>query len=100
MTTHELKCVPPYFQDVVDGTKPFEVRLNDRHFQIGDKIILREFLTGEYVGFTGRICEVNITYILNLSEFLNIMSCPINSKANWVVLGIELDEFDVDGMTG
>lgn len=40
---HELKCWPQYFQRVKDGTKTFEVRINDRGFQPGDKVTLREF---------------------------------------------------------
>ena len=35
---HELKCEAPYFQAILDGIKNFELRLNDRGFQVGDKI--------------------------------------------------------------
>lgn len=40
---HELKIHPQFFCRVADGTKTFEVRNNDRDFQPGDRIILREW---------------------------------------------------------
>lgn len=43
MSTHVLKVVPPYFEALVRDEKPFEVRLNDRGFQRGDVLHLREY---------------------------------------------------------
>lgn len=40
MTNHELKLPEPYFTAVLDGTKTFEVRRNDRSFQTGDTVTL------------------------------------------------------------
>lgn len=40
---HYLKIKPEYFQAVIDGRKPFEIRLNDRKFRVGDEIYLKEF---------------------------------------------------------
>lgn len=41
--THELKVIPPYFDALVSGSKTFEVRKNDRAYQRGDVLILREW---------------------------------------------------------
>lgn len=64
---HILKCAQLYFQKVVDGTKTFEVRKNDRGFQVGDYILLNE-TTNEPDGYTnvmtGQNQLVQITYIL------------------------------------
>lgn len=39
MTTHRLKLLIKYADAIMDGTKTFEVRKNDRNFKVGDKIV-------------------------------------------------------------
>ena len=46
--THYLKIRPEHFQAVIDGRKPFEVRFNDRNFQVGDRVILEEYKGNKY----------------------------------------------------
>lgn len=41
--THSLKTWPSLFQRVWDGEKTFEVRLDDRGYQKGDAVVLREW---------------------------------------------------------
>lgn len=41
--THVVKVQPPYFDALLDGSKTFEVRKNDRAYQRGDWLVLREF---------------------------------------------------------
>ena len=43
MTTHYLKCWPVYFGLVLSGAKQFELRKNDRNYQVGDVLILCEY---------------------------------------------------------
>ena len=40
---HQLKIWPQYYCRVADGTKTFEIRKNDRAFQSGDTVVLREW---------------------------------------------------------
>ena len=40
---HTLAVIPPYFDALVSGTKTFEVRENDRAYQRGDVLRLREW---------------------------------------------------------
>lgn len=58
MTRHDLKVWPAYFEAIVDGTKSFEVRRNDRDFKVGDRLTLREFDPG----LPGRVGFVNGAY--------------------------------------
>jgi hypothetical protein len=76
MTIYELKTWPEYFQAVWDGEKTFEYRLNDRDFQVGDMLILREFKSGVY---SGREMSVSVTYILKDFEYL---------PGLWIVMSI------------
>lgn len=66
---HELKILPEYFKEVISGRKTFELRKNDRNFQVGDKVLLKEWNLKEY---TGRECEVMITYILHDYDFFGL----------------------------
>lgn len=40
---HDLKIWPQYYCRVADGSKTFEVRENDRGFQPGDTVTLKEW---------------------------------------------------------
>lgn len=57
---HDLKIERPYFEAVKDGRKTFEIRYNDRGFQAGDTVWLREY--GAY--YTGRTLYADIGYVL------------------------------------
>lgn len=76
MAHHELKIVAPYFYDVLDGIKTFEIRKNDRKYNLGDTLDLREYNQfGKF--YTGRRCAVNVTYITTFAQ-----------RKGWCVLGI------------
>lgn len=65
---HELKTIPKYFKPLLERTKNFEIRINDRDFKVGDYLRLKEYSYGitkiGYVGYTGRELVVIVTYIL------------------------------------
>ena len=62
MKTIEKKIWPEYFQQVLDGKKTFELRLNDFEINEGDTLLLREWdpNTKEY---TGREVERKVGYV-------------------------------------
>lgn len=62
---HELKILPKYFKSVLREDKTFEVRENDRNFQVGDRLILKEWDGSKY---TGGMIEKEVTYILDDSS--------------------------------
>lgn len=59
---HGIKILPEYYRAVEKGLKTFEVRLNDRNYQVYDILHLQEWLNG---GYTGREIEAEVTYILD-----------------------------------
>lgn len=58
---HNLKILPLYFKDVEAEKKCFELRINDRDFQVGDTFLLQEHENGAY---TGRWYVGIISYVL------------------------------------
>ncbi len=61
---HELKILPRYFS----YDKNFELRKNDRGFEVGDIVVLREWSSDD--GYTGRYSIRVIQYILeNVKEY-------------------------------
>lgn len=77
---HELKVHPQFWDSLESGAKPFEVRLNDRKFAVGDVCELRyydpQFGFGNY-----DTCHRIITYMLRHEDLPN--GVPIG----YVVLG-------------
>lgn len=73
MVVHELKCWPEYFGAVLDGSKTFEVRRDDRGFKVGDVLWLREWdcdMPGRGNYFTGREVRKRVTYIMRHPPFV------------------------------
>lgn len=76
---HELKTLPKYFELVKMGIKNFEVRKNDRDFEVGDLLLLREW-SGEY---SGRQRCREIGYILDDESYC---------KEGYVILGFAISQ--------
>lgn len=70
MAVINKKCWSQYFQKVLDGKKTCEVRLNDDHYQIGDKLILEEYenYNGEKTGRSITKIITDILYVQSDSE--------------------------------
>lgn len=74
---HEVKIKPEYYGAVLNGTKNFELRKDDRVYQVGDIVILKEW-DGEI--YTGRDLALKIKYILR--------NCPeYGLMAGYCILG-------------
>ncbi|MCL6441855.1 MAG: DUF3850 domain-containing protein [Alicyclobacillus sp.] len=88
METHEMKIWPQYFEAVVSGDKTFEVRFDDRGFQRGDTLVLREWSPRDQQ-YTGRECKRLVTYVLHggmfgLEKGYSIMSIVDEAKVKRV----------------
>lgn len=107
---HELKTLTQFFPFVKRGEKNFEIRVNDRNYQVGDTLRLREWIPcpecngtrrvwpegkrgasahcdecGDMPDpgiYTGEECERRVTYITNYGQTGNrvVMSLSDNEK--------------------
>ena len=75
---HELRIGPGCFAAVKAGNKPFDVRENDRNFQLGDELLLRE-VELETEQYTGRTTTRWVSYVLQGGVF--------GIQPGWCVLG-------------
>lgn len=79
MAVHYLKIKAEYYTDVEIGLKTFELRKNDRDFQVGDILMLIK-LDGKG-NETDQVIKKKITYILK--------GCPqYGLKDGYAILGI------------
>lgn len=77
---HQLKILPAYFMAVLDGRKTFEIRdNNDRGFNAGDRVDMREWDPSLGGSYTGRSVFCEITYVTGF-----------NQQPGWVVFGIKV----------
>lgn len=86
---HELKTWPDYYVHLLDGTKTFEYRRNDRDFRVGDVLYLREWEPLAWDGaaptlgrYTGRSMCRRVTYMLNTSQEFVIMALESATPPN------------------
>lgn len=70
---HQLITWPRPFEALMNGCKTFEIRLNDRGFQVGDLLELLEYEPPSRTsdldstmkgGYTGRSCYRKVVYVL------------------------------------
>jgi hypothetical protein len=73
---HTLKTDSYEFQATYLGIKPWEVRYNDRNFQVGDELILKEtqfsgyeMVRGAPLVYTGREIQAKVLYILHGDKY-------------------------------
>lgn len=89
MKTHELKIKEKYFEEVLGGRKTFELRKDDRGYEVGDGIAFR--VVGEENDPPCAVCALwKITYILR--------DCPeYGLMPGYCILGIKREESSEKG---
>ena len=103
---HELKSWPEFFEPMLAGKKKFEYRFDDRRFNVGDVLHLREWKPGSrWAGlrddgeYTGRTHDVTVTYLLLIGPpigqtYYAIMSVEPGAPAE---AGVSRPFFDAQG---
>lgn len=59
---HSLKTWPQYFSAILARFKTYEIRKNDRDFQVGDELVLKEW-DPQTQRYSGREVTVTVTYM-------------------------------------
>lgn len=79
---HELKIWPEYFDAVESGLKTFEIRRNDRGYEAGDTLMLREYdpVSDTY---TGRSLIRRITYISTFAQRADYVVLALGEEMPW-----------------
>jgi hypothetical protein len=112
MKKHTLKCWPVFFAPILTGEKPFEIRLNDRDYEVGDILRLEEweapvvdplcahhgsstiFAKADeplectcFLGrYTGRVAERFITYITDFAQQPSYVVMGLGDSPEWFCL--------------
>ena len=85
MTVHHVKSWVRFFTQTLARNKMFEIRLNDRNYQVGDFLHLAEWDEVKEK-YTGRHLLVEITYILGAD--MHCAASPVAINKPYVVMGI------------
>lgn len=82
---HALKCEPAFFEAMRTSAKAFEVRADDRDYQVGDILEEQEFNPATdphpHGQYTGRVDEYVVTYVMRGPTGWGF-------PKGWVVMGI------------
>ncbi|MDD5043280.1 MAG: DUF3850 domain-containing protein [Patescibacteria group bacterium] len=83
----EKKIWPRYFEDVVSGSKKFELRLGDFTVNEGDELLLREW-NPETREYTGREIKKKVSCVLRTKD-VNFWSKEDVDKYGYQIIQIE-----------
>lgn len=94
---HRLKTLAPYWERIQQGTKTFEIRKNDRDFQVGDLLELEyfkeevEYKKGVFVGGNGIDGEI-INYFPIITARVNYIFTggQYGLEVGYCIMSIEL----------
>lgn len=79
---HVVKIQKKYADRIIDATKTFEVRYNDRDYQVGDYLHFKVLTETGY--------GIDTTHMLNDSEWRIVyVHSGLGMEKGYVVLGIE-----------
>jgi len=86
MATHELKSWPSQFQAMWSGLKRAEFRRDDRNYQVGDQLQLREW-DPDHSRYTGFRLTARVSHLVRGPDF--------EVPRGFVVLSIEVLDANV-----
>lgn len=89
MAEHTLKVQEPYFDALVSGAKNFEVRYNDRAYQVGDVLILEPWHGISYDSAKGTPIRRVVTFVYSGDPRFGRRDGSVGGvQSGYVVLGL------------
>ena len=85
MKNHQIKTHSEYFQQVWDRKKLFEIRKDDRNYEVGDTLTLLDY-NPETNTYNRRTISAEISYKLNGGNFgieNGFCALSMSKLANW-----------------
>ena len=76
---HKVKILSHWFEAVIAGYKKAELRFNDRGYEVGDVLVMREYDGGTRT-HSGRKVHVKVTHVADVGKI----------QHNYVLLSFEL----------
>jgi hypothetical protein len=94
---HDLKVWPEFFEALADGRKTYEVRKDDRDFQVGDGLLLREWepLNNGFHkmgSYTGRAVVAEVVHLMRGPLAFGLALGDLLVPSGVVVLGIDVHD--------
>jgi len=84
---HQLKTIQPYFNEVVEKRKTFEIRKFDRDFNVGDILLLSEY--DPTIGMLGTGVWREVTHMLSDQPYVPEGYVALSMKEAEIVVPLE-----------
>jgi hypothetical protein len=88
MAVHKLKSWPEFFEPLASGAKPFELRKNDRDYQLGDHLLLQEWEPRTQT-YSGREVLRRISYVMRGVGHVGAIEPFKGLSSGYVILGLD-----------
>jgi len=88
VAVHELKSWPEFFMWVLSGDKKAELRYNDRDYQVGDVLVLREW-EPKTESYSGRQCRRRVSHVMYGAGSVGVITPMRGLNLKYVVLSLQ-----------
>jgi hypothetical protein len=99
MNIHHLKTEAAYWDAVADGSKTFELRVNDRNYAVGDGLVLYRLDDKGAVELPPRTLHCVVTYLLDGMDWRGVLDVVLSISTVEVLPALceHVWHSDVDG---
>ena len=93
--THHLKSWPKPFADLSGGRRTYELRINDRNYRMGDRLVFHEWSpTGQ--GFTGAWVIADVVHVSTAESYDGVLAGMLGENVACLGLNVRAGGFNPD----